>query len=166
MHLLAILIYRLFPRTKKLYVKIFHALNHLNVIAFGVIGLSCIFNPIRNKSTPDMRSLHSWMGSTIGILISAQFFTGFVSFLFPKLSEPVRRWHLPLHKFWGVVIFGMCCANTLIGLAVRGNTLASNPNPGSEAIVIGLTQISVVCYALLVAFIVTKSNFARPPDLD
>jgi cytochrome b-561 len=66
-----------------------------------------------------MYSLHSWVGLTAVILFGLQWVFGFVSFLFPKLSDGLRAAYLPHHKFWGLTIFVLVCAAALMGITEK-----------------------------------------------
>jgi cytochrome b-561 len=66
-----------------------------------------------------MYSLHSWVGLTAVILFGLQWVFGFVSFLFPKLSDGLRATYLPHHKFWGIAIFVLVCAAALMGITEK-----------------------------------------------
>jgi cytochrome b-561 len=117
----AMLVYRIFRNTAKLYVKILHALIHIAVLVFASIALKAVFDSHNKveKPIPNMYSLHSWIGLTAVVLFSLQWVAGFVSFLFPKLSESIRRWYLPHHKFMGLAIFVLCLAAALMGITEK-----------------------------------------------
>jgi cytochrome b-561 len=104
-----------------LYVKILHGIIHLAVLIFASIALKAVFDshnkPI--KPIPNMYSLHSWVGLSAVVLFGLQWIVGFVSFLFPKLSDGLRRMYLPHHKFWGLAIFGLCIAAALSGITEK-----------------------------------------------
>ena len=111
--------YRLFSKTSKLYVKIGHALVQVGAMVLASVGLRAVFAYHNSAGYPNMYSLHSWLGLFTVILFGLQWVFGFVSFLFPKLSEGIRRFYLPHHKFWGLVIFGMACATALMGITEK-----------------------------------------------
>jgi cytochrome b-561 len=120
-NLKAILIYRIFPRTKKIIVKIVHAVLQVGVMAFAITALIAAFDSHnkRDQPIPNMYSLHSWVGLVAVILFSLQWVIGFVSFLFPKLSDGLRAAYLPHHKFWGLAIFTLICAAALMGITEK-----------------------------------------------
>ncbi len=117
----AILVYRLLRNTTKLYVKILHGVIHVAVLVFAAIALKAVFDSHNKnpKPIPNLYSLHSWVGLTAIILFGLQWVMGFVSFLFPKLSDALRRSYLPHHKFWGITIFALCCAAALMGITEK-----------------------------------------------
>ena len=125
----AILIYRLIPCVNKLIVKIIHGFLHLAVLALAAAALKAAFDHHNMaKPTPrrNMFSLHSWIGLSAVILFGLQLVVGFGSFLFPKLTENLRKIYLLQHKFWGIVVFVLCCASALMG--ITENAFFSLPN--------------------------------------
>ena len=115
------MVYRIFRNTTKLYVKILHGVIHVSVLVFASIALKAAFDSHNKaaKPIPNLYSLHSWVGLTAIILFGMQWVMGFVSFLFPKLSDALRRDYLPHHKFWGVAIFALCVAAALMGITEK-----------------------------------------------
>lgn len=165
----AILMYRMLRTTTKLYVKILHGVIQVAVLVFATIALKAVFDshnkPI--KPIPNMYSLHSWIGLTAVILFGLQWVCGFVSFLFPKLSDSLRATYLPHHKFWGLVIFIMVCAAALMGITEKA--FFSLPSgqysqlPG-EGVLLNMFGFFIVIFCVLVSYLVTKDDFTRPPD--
>ncbi|CAF0714122.1 unnamed protein product [Brachionus calyciflorus] len=165
----AMLVYRAFRQTTKLYVKILHGIIQVAVFVFAAVALKAAFDSHNKapKPIPNMYSLHSWVGLAAVILFGMQWVCGFVSFLFPKLSDGLRRMYLPHHKFWGVAIFGLCVAAALMGITEKA--FFSLPNgqystlPG-EGVLINFFGSFVVIFGVLVIYLVTKTDFARPAD--
>lgn len=118
---IALLVYRLFRNVTKIYIKILHVVLHVAALIFSSIALKAVFDShnLVLVPIPNLYSIHSWVGLSAFILFGLQWVLGFVSFLFPKLSEGFRRFYLPHHKFWGVVIFAMCCATCLMGITEK-----------------------------------------------
>ena len=89
--------YRIFRHVKKLYVKIIHACLLALSLILSSFGLKAVFDS-HNRATPpqdNLNSLHSWIGLTTVVLFGLQWVCGFVTFLFPKLSESIRRTYMP-----------------------------------------------------------------------
>ncbi len=115
------MVYRIFPNTKKLIIKILHAFLHVGVMAFAIASLISVFYS-HNKATkpiPNMYSLHSWIGLSAVILFGLQWVFGFISFLFPKLGDNLRASYLSVHKIWGIAIFLMVCGAALMGITEK-----------------------------------------------
>lgn len=87
----------MFRDVKKLRVKILHGSLLALSFIFACIGLKAVFDN-HNYATPpkaNMYSLHSWVGMAAVVFFAAQWVCGFVSFLFPKLSEDLRKAYMP-----------------------------------------------------------------------
>ena len=113
----AILIFRLLNMMNKYYVKIAHGVIQVLVLVLATVGLVAVFQYYKIENYSHLYTIHSWLGLISVALFSLQWIMGFVSFLFPKLSEEIRKAYLPHHRFFGLVIFIYCCATSLIGLA-------------------------------------------------
>lgn len=93
----AILAYRVFRDVKKIRVKILHASLLALSFIFSAIGLKAVFDN-HNYAVPpreNLYSLHSWLGILTVIFFAFQWIGGFITFLFPKLSEEIRRNYMP-----------------------------------------------------------------------
>jgi cytochrome b-561 len=166
----AILLYRVMRNVTKTYVKILHALVQVAAFIFSAIALKAVFDAHNKaaKPIPNLYSLHSWVGLGTVILFCMQWLCGFISFLFPKLSEGLRRMYLPHHKFWGIAIFVMACAAALMGITEKA-IFVLNPKPGyatlpGEAILLNCFGMTIVIFATLVMYLVTKQEYKRPPE--
>lgn len=93
----AILAYRVFRDVKKIRVKILHASLLALSFIFASIGLKAVFDNHNYADPPreNLYSLHSWLGILTVIFFGLQWIGGFISFLFPKLSEEIRRTYMP-----------------------------------------------------------------------
>jgi cytochrome b-561 len=93
----AILAYRVFRDVKKLRVKILHGSLLALSLIFASIGLKAVFDNhnLADPPKPNLYSLHSWVGLTAVVLFGLQWVCGFVSFLFPKLNENIRKAYMP-----------------------------------------------------------------------
>ena len=146
-----------------------HAVLQVAVMIFAIIALKAVFDShnLPAKPIPNMYSFHSWVGLSAVILFGLQWVAGFVAFLFPKLSDGLRRWYLPHHKFWGLAVFVMCVAACLMGITEKA--FFSLPAgqysqmPG-EAWLINFYGTTIVIFAILVVYLVTKADYARPPE--
>ena len=69
--------------------KILHGSLLALSLIFASIGLKAVFDS-HNLDTPpkeNLYSIHSWIGMTAVVFFGLQWVAGFVSFLFPTLSE-------------------------------------------------------------------------------
>ena len=90
-----IILYRTFPKTKKLLVKIFHGFVLISSLVFAAVGLAAIIRTKNLAQRPHFFTYHSWIGITTLTLFVFQWILGFISFLFPQLSLSFRQFYLP-----------------------------------------------------------------------
>jgi cytochrome b-561 len=175
-------------------VKIVHAIIQVAVLIFASIALKAVFDSHNkaSKPIPNMYSIHSWIGLTAVILFGMQWVCGFVSYLFPKLSDALRSAYMPHHRFWGVAIFVLCCTAALMGITEKAffslpkylllfffsesnlqnlykNELDLNQSgqysqlPG-EGVLINLFGFTIMIYGILVVYLVSREEYKRPPE--
>jgi len=163
----AILAYRVFRDVKKIRVKILHASLLALSFIFSAIGLKAVFDN-HNYAVPpreNLYSLHSWLGILTVIFFAFQWIGGFITFLFPKLSEEIRRNYMPTHKFWGKAIFLMAVGSVLMGITeysiFKDIYKDSNKHPRNLMNIFGLF---VVMFATIVLYLVGNPGYQRPPE--
>ncbi|KAK3758106.1 hypothetical protein RRG08_006681 [Elysia crispata] len=165
-----IIIYRVFPKTTKLYVKMGHTAVHLGAIAFAVVGLVAAFDShnLRDKPIPNLYSLHSWIGIVVVSLFCLQWVLGFSAYLLPGLSVNLKKLYMPHHVFWGVALFGLAAATSLMGIVERSIFQKDRINItilAEESILINCMGVLLAAYAVVVIYIAVKSDYKRPsPD--
>jgi len=170
-----ILMYRMFRNERKRKLKLLHASIMIIIFLLTVIGLKAVFDshnlkPCKNASVegdycpvPNLYSLHSWLGLMTVILFLFQWLAGLVTFLFPGLASHLRSSYLPLHTFFGLLIFVSACATALLGitekaiLSLQGAYSERDPS-GVVANWIGLL---IVVFCALVVYLVANPRFKR-----
>lgn len=164
----AILAYRVFRDVKKLRVKILHGSLLALSLIFASIGLKAVFDShnLSNPPTENLYSLHSWVGMTAVVFFGLQWVCGFVSFLFPKLSEDLRRAYMPSHKFWGKTIFILAVAAVLMGITEYCifKKLYNNEETRHQKNIINFFGVFVVIFATIILYLVSNPGYQRPPD--
>ncbi len=65
--IIAVMVYRLFKGTKKIYIKLLHAVLHLAALVFVIIGVRAVFIQHNEMKLMNMYSIHSWVG--IGTIV-------------------------------------------------------------------------------------------------
>ncbi|XP_025911176.1 cytochrome b ascorbate-dependent protein 3 [Apteryx rowi] len=93
----AALVYRL-PvswRGPKLPWKVLHGALALAAFCLAVLGLVAVFSFHDARGTPNMYSLHSWLGLATVLLFSCQWLAGFASFLLPWAPAWLRALYAP-----------------------------------------------------------------------
>ncbi|CAM4820346.1 unnamed protein product [Rotaria magnacalcarata] len=165
----AILVYRLFPNTSKFAIKMIHGLLLILSLILSSIGLSTVFeNHAQSKPPkPDLYSLHSWIGITAVSLFGLQWVCGFLTFLFPQLSERVRQAYMPSHKFWGKTIFIFAIIAVMMGI-VEYCAFEQLFSPGTkfQETMLNMAGVMVLMFAVIVLYLVGNDNFQRPKETD
>ncbi len=64
--------FRIFRKENKLVVKILHMAMQVFALACGGIGLKAVFRHHRRDNTPNMYSMHSWIGFPCYIMFGLQ----------------------------------------------------------------------------------------------
>jgi cytochrome b-561 len=168
----ASLVYRVFRHEQKRFTKLLHLTLHSMVFIFLVVALKAVFDShnLDTPPIPNMYTLHSWVGLGAVLLFSFQLVCGFVTFFFPGLSMPVRSWYLPIHQFFGILIFVLSVSTCLMGISERAawhvwNKADGNPCKTnkfcSEGMVVNFLGLSVALYGLCVVYLVGNPRFRR-----
>ena len=121
----AMLIHRSSQCCSQVYTKILHTI--LLVLATAAISLGLILAYSAqenvgpgNKPIAHFYSLHAWCGLATCCLFLLQFLAGFVSFLLllccHQATASFRARLLPIHRTFGLIIFSLAVATSLMGL--------------------------------------------------
>ncbi|XP_022523806.2 transmembrane ascorbate-dependent reductase CYB561 [Astyanax mexicanus] len=162
-----VLVYRVFRNESKRSVKILHALIHMMALVISIVGLVAVFDYHNKANIPNMYSLHSWCGMLTFVLYFLQWLLGLGLFLFPWASTVLRSWYLPLHVFFGLVLLAMAVGSSLMGITEKllfSQSSSSSSTLAPEAALANVLGLLLVCFAVLVGFVVTKEEFRRPPN--
>jgi len=144
-----ILLYRVMRGTKRITVKVMHAVSQLLAFGLAATGLYAIMGPKFNNT-------HSWIGaSTLG-LFALQWLVGLITFAFPGLSMSVRGRYKPIHQYAGLVIYLFACFAMVTGLQLMEGSGTTNI-ASSAALVVMVT-------AMFVLYTVKNPEFERQED--
>ncbi|XP_062493110.1 lysosomal membrane ascorbate-dependent ferrireductase CYB561A3 [Pezoporus occidentalis] len=114
----ASLVYRL-PASwsgPKLPWKVLHSSLALAALALAALGLVAVFRFHNEHGTPNMYSLHSWLGMATILLFSCQWLAGFSTFLLPWAPSWLRGLYKPVHIFFGSTILLLAVASCVSGI--------------------------------------------------
>ncbi|XP_074810734.1 lysosomal membrane ascorbate-dependent ferrireductase CYB561A3 [Natator depressus] len=114
----AVLVYRV-PSSwvgQKLPWKLLHAALTLTAFVLVVLGLVAVFGFHNATGTPNMYSLHSWLGLTAVLFFSCQWLMGFAAFLLPWSPAWLRIIYKPIHVFFGSTILALAMAASISGI--------------------------------------------------
>ncbi|CAG0884813.1 unnamed protein product [Cyprideis torosa] len=161
----AMLVYRTFPRVKKMTLKLIHSALLTVAVFLIIIGVYVAFNNHKLNNYPDLQSIHAWLGLLTVIFFMAQWVGGLTAFLNPGTPLRYRQAVLPWHVFFGCVLFGMSLASCLTGLMEYACFyFQCNKSKDSEGGLVVLISLVFVCYCTMVTYLVSHSQFKRPPD--
>ncbi|XP_065447878.1 lysosomal membrane ascorbate-dependent ferrireductase CYB561A3 isoform X3 [Chrysemys picta bellii] len=114
----AVLVYRV-PSSwagPKLPWKLLHAALTLAAFVLVVLGLVAVFGFHNAQGTPNMYSLHSWLGLAAVLFFSCQWLMGFTAFLLPWSPAWLRIIYKPVHVFFGSTILALAMAASISGI--------------------------------------------------
>ncbi|KAM8807344.1 lysosomal membrane ascorbate-dependent ferrireductase CYB561A3 [Eudromia elegans] len=147
--------------------KALHAALALAAAALAALALAAVFGFHAARGTPDMYSLHGWLGMATVLLFCCQWLAGFASFLLPWAPAGLRARYKPLHVFFGSAILVLAVASCVSGineklfLSLRNGTAAYAHLP-PEAVFANTLGLLVVLYGLLVLWVLAKPEWKRP----
>uniref|UniRef100_A0A914UJK9 Cytochrome b561 domain-containing protein n=1 Tax=Plectus sambesii TaxID=2011161 RepID=A0A914UJK9_9BILA len=169
----AILMYRLFRHERKIFSKFLHGMFHLFTLILFIFGLIAIVQFKNNDEDKHMFSAHSWLGVAVMTAFIIQYIAGFVSFGFPKVSPSVRAWYLPVHRAVGMIIFGVSCAQALMGYMEQTWIWPSKLRNcyytlecHGEGLVLNFNIIVLVLYAITVLHLASSKKYIRQKTID
>lgn len=162
----AILVYRVFRHEAKRKVKLLHGIIHLLALIISIVGFVAVFDFHRASKIPDMYSLHSWCGMATLLLFCIQWVLGLMFFLFPIASAWLRAMYLPVHVFCGVVLLAMAIGTSLLGITEKllFSIMPTYSQFSPEGMLANSLGILLVCFGVLLIFIITKGEYRRPPN--
>ncbi|EPQ02956.1 Cytochrome b561 [Myotis brandtii] len=164
----ALLVYRVFRNEAKRTTKILHGLLHGFAFIIALVGLVAVFDYHRKKGYADLYSLHSWCGILAFVLYVVQWLVGFSFFLFPGASFSLRSRYRPLHIFFGASIFLLSVGTALLGLKeallFKLGTKYSMFEP--EGVLANVLGLLLAGFALVVLYILTRTEWKRPPQAE
>lgn len=161
----AVLVYRVFRNEPKRNVKLLHGIIHLFALIFSIVGIVAVFDFHRASKIPDMYSLHSWCGLATVVLFCIQWVLGLMFFLFPVTSAWLRAMYLPVHVFCGAVLLQMSIGTCLLGITEKllFSIMSTYSQFSAEGMLANSLGAVLVCFGVVMLFIITKEEYKRPP---
>lgn len=179
-----IILYRTFPKTKKILMKSFHGFVLISSLAFAAAGLAAIIRSKNQGQRPHFFTYHSWIGITTLTLFVFQWILGFISFLFPQLSLSFRQVYLPRfvlflleiwksfvffssHRFWGKTIFVCSVIAILTGLSEHGigtSFFTPNDEQQSRRYIMNFFAGFTSLFSLIILYLLSNPDYQRPTE--
>ncbi|XP_014804389.1 PREDICTED: cytochrome b ascorbate-dependent protein 3 isoform X1 [Calidris pugnax] len=165
----AALVYRLPPawRGPKLPWKVLHGTLALAAFLLAVLGLVAVFRFHNDNGTPNMYSLHSWVGLATVLLFSCQWVAGFGAFLLPWAPAWLRALYKPLHVFFGSTILMLSLASCVSGIneklffSLKNGTTEYKLLP-PEAVFANTLGLLILLFGVLVLGALARPSWKRP----
>ncbi|OCT62268.1 transmembrane ascorbate-dependent reductase CYB561 isoform X1 [Xenopus laevis] len=157
----ALLVYRVFRHETKRSTKILHGVLHIMALVISLVGIIAVFQYHQANGYPDMYSLHSWCGIVTFTLYILQWIIGFSLFFIPGVAFTYRSQFKPLHEFFGRALFLSSIATSLLGLTEKMfSEYSSHP---AEGILVNSLGVLLVVFGAVIAYILTREDWRRPP---
>jgi len=115
----SIVIFRVLYFVDKMAMKIVHTLLHMTSLVLIIVALYAVINNHNVGGTPNMYSLHSWIGITTCALFFIQLCVGFGAFLIPGFPQYLKERIMPIHRFLGTTIFLMAILSMISGITEK-----------------------------------------------
>uniref|UniRef100_A0A3B4AA27 Plasma membrane ascorbate-dependent reductase CYBRD1 n=1 Tax=Periophthalmus magnuspinnatus TaxID=409849 RepID=A0A3B4AA27_9GOBI len=165
----AIIIFRL-PWTwacNKQVMKWIHACLHLLAFTLTVISTVAVFDFHNTAKIPNMYSLHSWLGIAAVILYCLQIVVGVVLYLIPITPVSWRAAFMPVHVFFGTLLFVGIISVALMGITEKLIFALKSPKYSQsppEALFVNVLGVLLVAFGAIVVYTVTRVSWKRPND--
>ncbi|XP_043967000.1 lysosomal membrane ascorbate-dependent ferrireductase CYB561A3 isoform X2 [Gambusia affinis] len=150
----------------KLPWKLLHAALMLGSLIMSILGLCAVFDVHNANNTPNLYSLHSWIGITAVTLFALQWGVGFAGFLLPCSPVLLRKLLKPVHVWLGGSILLLTTAACISGIneklffVLKGNVTYSRLPP--EGVLGNSLGALVVAFGLVVLKILSNIQWQRP----
>uniref|UniRef100_A0AAY4DPR4 Lysosomal membrane ascorbate-dependent ferrireductase CYB561A3 n=1 Tax=Denticeps clupeoides TaxID=299321 RepID=A0AAY4DPR4_9TELE len=149
--------------------KLLHAGTLLLAFIFSILGLCAVFDFHNANNTPNLYSLHSWIGICTVALFALQWAAGFSAFLLPWTPVDIRKVTKPLHVWMGSIILVMSIISCISGINeklffVKANVNGTRPYASlpPEAVFVNTFGVLIVAFGLVVLRILYNLKWQRP----
>lgn len=156
----AVLIYRISPTHNHYTNKLIHTAIHSSSIILLITGLIAVIQSHNDNNIENWYSLHSWIGITTIILFSMNYTAGLITFLYPGLTQSIRKTLVPYHAFIGItVVCGSVCA-IVTGLQERstGRIQEGVNRTDTEITLINTAAIMTILTLVCILYALTSVN--------
>jgi cytochrome b-561 len=171
----AAIVYRVFRHERKRFTKLLHMAIHSTALIFMFIALKAVLDSHdyhvgpngKIAPIPNFFSIHSWIGILTIIAYILQYIFGFVTYLFPGLNMDLRKFSLPFHQLFGVIILIAVTLTALMGIAERSawkhTCWTKHGELCSQQLIANFLGICIIGYTSCILFIVLNPRWRRKP---
>nr|XP_020455070.1 cytochrome b ascorbate-dependent protein 3 isoform X2 [Monopterus albus] len=154
----------------KLPWKLLHAALMLIALVLSIVGLCAVFDFHNAKNTPNLYSLHSWIGIAATALFAMQWVVGVAGFLLPWSPASLRKLLKPIHVWLGGSILVLSIAACISGIneklffVLKGDANGTQPytNLPPEAQLGNALGVLIVAFGLVVLKVLSHHKWQRP----
>ncbi|XP_003448657.1 lysosomal membrane ascorbate-dependent ferrireductase CYB561A3 isoform X1 [Oreochromis niloticus] len=153
----------------KLPWKLLHAALMLLALVLSIVGLCAVFDFHNAQNTPNLYSVHSWIGIAATALFAMQWVAGMAGFLLPCSPISLRKRLKPMHVWLGGSILTLSIAACISGINEKLFFVLKGINmtqPYSalppEALLGNSLGVLIVAFGLVVLKILSTREWQRP----
>ncbi|XP_026176420.1 lysosomal membrane ascorbate-dependent ferrireductase CYB561A3 isoform X2 [Mastacembelus armatus] len=154
----------------KLPWKLLHAALMLIALVLSIVGLLAVFDFHNTNHTPNLYSLHSWIGIAATALFAIQWVVGVAGFLLPCSPTSLRKLLKPVHVWMGGSILLLSIIACISGIneklffVLKGTANGTQPYAKlpPEALLGNSLGVLIVAFGLVVLKILSNHKWQRP----
>ncbi|KAM8886544.1 lysosomal membrane ascorbate-dependent ferrireductase CYB561A3 isoform 1-T1 [Spinachia spinachia] len=152
----------------KLPWKLLHAAVMLLALILSVVGLCAVFDFHNAQNTPNLYSVHSWVGIIAMALFAMQWAAGAAGFLLPCSPTPLRALLKPVHVWVGGTILCLSIAACISGInekllfVFKNGASPTYADLPAEAMLANVLGVLIVAFGLVVLMILSNREWQRP----
>jgi len=153
-----LLVYRILRHAQKKTLKIAHTVTMAVAFFFAIISVNPVLDELH------FYTVHAWIGFVAFALFTLQWFAGLITYLFPGLDSSIKKSYMPIHIFFGILIFILISAACLTGIMEK--LILSFDDYWSysiEGLLANLAAACILVFTILVVFIAMKDSYKRQP---
>uniref|UniRef100_A0A915D4I7 Cytochrome b561 domain-containing protein n=1 Tax=Ditylenchus dipsaci TaxID=166011 RepID=A0A915D4I7_9BILA len=160
---------------RKRFTKLLHMTLHSIAFIFSLVALKAVFDSHdynRDASgqlspIPNLYSLHSWIGISFYVFYLLQYVGGFTTFFFPGMSSEMRKFFLPFHQLFGLLIMVGFTATALMGISERAawkhTCWTKDKQLCGEQVLANFFGVCLVGYTSSIVMLIMNPRWKRQP---
>ena len=96
-----------------------HTTLTLTTLIFFVIGIYSVILSLNHLNSVHFFSVHSWLGLFSIVSFLMLWLSGIIIFVFPRFVYDIQRLLIPVHSFFGRVVFTLVCGTAVVGFSEK-----------------------------------------------
>uniref|UniRef100_A0AC34QQ11 Cytochrome b561 domain-containing protein n=1 Tax=Panagrolaimus sp. JU765 TaxID=591449 RepID=A0AC34QQ11_9BILA len=162
----AITVYRGARLVPKKFTKLIHGSFQAITVILSFCGLLFAFDShnFKNPPIPNLYTLHSWIGLSTVIVFALQWIAGFVFYFLQFASLDLKRRLMPIHRMFGIIIFTLVFASTMLGYSEKAAFMSAvAPAYSAHLTIANCFGLSLAIYGCTVLLVVINPSWRREP---